>query len=554
MEVKTYITPLIKYWWLILMAGIVALVASFLAVRGQPPIYQTKVTLVIGRAVYDPNPTGNDLYLNQQLATYYANIAEREQVRSKTMEALGLEYLPGYIANVLPNSQMIEINVTDTDPGRAQQVANELANQLVRQTPAGGQSQLSEHQDFINQQIQRLESNITDTEDQLVKKQEELSSSNSAREIADAQAAIDTLQDKLVNLQNTYAALLANTDRGANNTLTIIEPAALPTVPIGPNKMMIVLLSAMIAVVIASGSAYLLEYLDDTLKYPDDVRRLLPYPVVGHIAEMRRVEADGVYVAKQPRSVIADAFRSLRINLEFAGIDRPLQTIYICSPGASDGKTSIAVNLATVIAQGGKKVILMDADMRQPRVHSFFNLSNDKGLSDVFRKSLDLWEAVYPIDENLSVITCGNPPPNPTDLLGSQKMDAILADLVGMAGVIIIDGPPMLVSEAAVLARKVDGVLIVVRHGYTHRRSTQTAVEQLQRANAHILGVVVNRLSQANEGYYQKRGYYYTDPTKQDGLGAGQSKANGRWAGLLPRRLKPKAQSDKAGKASRESG
>jgi succinoglycan biosynthesis transport protein ExoP len=551
MEIKTYIAPLLKYWWLILMAGIVAAMASFLVVRRQPPIYQTKVTLVFGRAVYDPNPTGNDLYLDQQLAAYYANIAQREQVRNATMAALGLDWLPQYMASALPNSQMIEIDVIDTDPGRAQLVANELANQLVLQTPAYGQSRLSQHQDFINQQIQRLESNITDTEDQIVKKQEVLSSSNSAREIADAQQAIDTLQSKLVNLQNTYASLLVSTDRGANNTLTIIEPAAYPTEPIGPNKTMIILLATMISIVVASGSAYLLEYLDDTLKYPEDVRRLLPYPVLGHIAEMKWSETDGVYVARQPRSVIADAFRSLRINLEFAGIDRPLQMIYISSPGAGDGKTSIAANLATVIAQGGKKVILLDADMRQPKVHTMFNLTNEKGLSDVFRKSLDLWDVIVPIDDYLSVIPCGNPPPNPTDLLGSQKMDSILEDLVGTTGVIIIDGPPLLVAEAAVLARKVDGVLIVVRHGYTHRRSTQASVEQLQRANAHILGVVVNRLSHATEGYYQMR-EYYTDPTKKSGPDAVQSKANGRWAGLLPRRRKPQAVSNPAAAPSRE--
>jgi len=153
MDLKAYIDPFKKWWWLLLVASLVAAISSFLVTRQQPPVYQASTALVIGRSVYDPNPTSNDLWLGQQLASYYADIAQRDQVRNATMETLGLEWLPEYSARPLPNSQIIEIVVRDSSPVRAQAVTNELANQLVMQAPSSTQEQDQERQDFINHQL-----------------------------------------------------------------------------------------------------------------------------------------------------------------------------------------------------------------------------------------------------------------------------------------------------------------------------------------------------------------------------------------------------------------
>jgi capsular polysaccharide biosynthesis protein len=135
MEIKTLINPLLRWWWLILASTIVAMVASFFATLRQPPIYQSQTTLIIGRAINDPNPTSGEINLAEQLASTYADIANREPVRNATMQSLGLTSLPSYTAGALPNSQIIQIQVTDVNPVRAQAVADELAKQLIAQSP-----------------------------------------------------------------------------------------------------------------------------------------------------------------------------------------------------------------------------------------------------------------------------------------------------------------------------------------------------------------------------------------------------------------------------------
>jgi capsular exopolysaccharide synthesis family protein len=274
--------------------------------------------------------------------------------------------------------------------------------------------------------------------------------------------------------------------------------------------MIVVLLSSVIALAIAAAGAYLLEYLDDTLKTPEEIHQLLDLPVVGYITEMEKGKDIGSYVSKQPRSVIAEAFRALRTDLEFVGVDRPLKTILISSSGVSAGKTSVAINLALVMAQGGKKVILLDCDLRKPSVHKYTGIPNQRGLSDVFRGNLDIYNAAVNWKEgNIFIIPSGSIPPNPAELLGSKKMDQILDSLERTADVVIVDGPPFLVSDATILSSKVDGVLMVVRHGYTRRGEAQTALRQLHRTEARILGVVLNRIPRAAEGYGGLYRYYH---------------------------------------------
>lgn len=509
MELKVYFKPVLKWWWLMLIAALVAAVSSYLVVRQQPPIYRSRTTLVIGRAVYASNPTGNEFNLNQQLANFYADIAQRDPVRNGVREALGLNSLPEFTVRVPPNTQLIEISVTDSDPVRTQLVANELANQLIKQSPTNDQAE-QERQAFIDGQLNQIEGRIEETENEINLKRTELASVTSAREIEAIETEIRALEDKLSSLRTNYANLLANTNRGASNTITVVEKAGLPSNPIGPNRMIVVLLSSVIAFAIAAAGAYVLEYLDDTLKTPDEITQLLDLPVVGYITEIEKGRDVGSYVSKQPRSAIAEAFRALRTDLEFAGVDRPLKTILISSAGVSAGKTSVAINLALVMAQGGKKVILLDCDLRKPSVHKYTNISNQRGLSDVFRGNLDIYNAATNWKEgNIFIIPSGGIPPNPAELLGSKKMDQILDSLERTADIIIIDGPPFLVSDATILSSKVDGVLMVVRHGYTRRGEAVTAVRQLHRTEARILGIVLNRIPRAAEGFGGLYRYYH---------------------------------------------
>ena len=509
MELKEYILPLRKWWWLIVAATLVATVSSFIATRRQAPIYQTRTTIMVGRAIENPNPNGSDFWLMQQLASTYADIAKRAPVQDATKTALGLTWLPDYTVRVVPNTQLVEISVVDTSPPRAQAVAAELANQLILQTPMQSGSTMEQRQVFIKTQLDDLEIKINETRDEITKKQADLANLFSARQIADTQTQIAGLQTKLSTLQANYAALLSNTQQGAVNTISVIEPAQLPHSPIGPNKPATILLAAVIGFILAAGAAFLLEYLDDSLKNPDDVQKTLGLTTLGAIPVMEETATRGeLAVVASSHSMASEAFRVLRTNLRFAGVDRPLQTILITSPAPSEGKSLTVANLGAALAQAGERVILVDADLHRPRLHRVFGLRNNRGITSALLEehpNLDglLQDTTVP---GLQVLTSGPLPPNASELLGSAHMRELLSQLSRQADVLLLDSPPATaLADAAVLATQTDGVLLVLDAGNTRREAARRAIEALGRVNARVVGAILNRLPTSGGGYY----YYY---------------------------------------------
>ena len=220
-------------------------------------------------------------------------------------------------------------------------------------------------------------------------------------------------------------------------------------------------------------------------------------------------------------------------------------------PGCEDrsirreGKTTIATNLAGIFAQSGKLSLLLDADMRRPRVHKVLGISNRVGLSDLFRERLGSEIVCRPWNgqKDIKVITSGSLPPNPNELLGSERMELILEELKAMADVVIIDSPPTVVTDAQVLAAKVDGILMVIQPGQTHADAALAMREQFDRAGGRMLGVVFNRIPRNRSHYYG--GYRYYSPYyysnsyayTTEGLGELEERSNGKKAPRQPVRL-----------------
>ncbi|MFZ5882112.1 MAG: polysaccharide biosynthesis tyrosine autokinase [Chloroflexota bacterium] len=336
---------------------------------------------------------------------------------------------------------------------------------------------------------------------------------------------ISQLQSTLSLYQQIYVNLLNNLETvrfsRLQNTQSVdqIEMPVKPdwNNPISPQPIRDGMLAGTVGLALAGLIIFLIEYLDDSIKTPEDVERFLELPLIGYIAEMQssnKGDASQVYVSRQPRSPVSEAFRSLRTNLEFTAVDHPLHTILVTGAEAGDGKSTIAANLAAIFAQGGKRVLLMDCDLRRPRVHRFLGIQNRIGLTDLFRDGLDVDSVIHQWGDvnskSMSVITSGSLPPNPAELLGSHKMSSILADLTSRVDVVIIDSPPSLVSDAQILAAKVDGVLLVVQPGKTHAGAARAMREQLDRAGARVVGAVFNRIPR-NRGYYYG-GYRYYSP------------------------------------------
>ena len=347
------------------------------------------------------------------------------------------------------------------------------------------------------------------------------------------QANLDLYRQLYSTLLSNYEAVRLARLQNTPNVVQV-EKAMPPTVPIQAGPLRNVILGAVIGLLLTGTIAFTLEYMDDTLKTPQDIANVLGLPVVGYVvSESGMDKHEGTpYVSANPRSPMAETFRTLRTNLEFASVDKSLKTILVTSPGAGEGKATVAANLAAVMAQANKRVILLEGDLRRPRVHRALGMSNQVGLSDVFRGQMDIRDvARYSKVKDLAVITSGSLPPNPAELLGSARMTQILARLVESASVVIIDSPPFVVTDSTVLAAKVDGVLLVLQPGKTHAEAAKTMLAQLNRAGAHVVGVVLNRVSRKTSSYY---GYYRyeSDPIYTVESSTAEESGTGRRKGL----------------------
>ena len=505
MTLNDFIAPLKKWWWLLVLAGVLAGGVSLFVASRQPPVYQSRARLMIGQAIEDPNPTSGEVYLAQQLATIYANIGNSGAVRDATMEALHMNWLPQYRVAPVPNTPSIEVVVVDTDPERAQRVAQEIANQLILQGPAGGDSDALERQTFVQDQLNTLEDQIRETQNELAALQTHLGELDSALEIRDTQNQIDALQAKLNTLQQNYAGLLATTQRGAINTLSFMEYPKIPTKPTGSNSLLTVGMTIAVGVALAAAGAYLLEYLDKSIKTVNDAVEIIQSPVLGEIPIIpKKDDNTWNFVMEHPRSPVADAFRGLRTNLEFLNINDERKVILVTSPVVSDGKSTVAINLAAIYAQAEKKVFFIDADLRKSMLPEELDLGEQPGLSEYLSGQVELERATVAMSGgDFKLIPPGKFPPNPAELLASPTMDDLLARLREDADVVVVDSPPFIVTDAAILSAKVDGILVVIQPEKTNKDAIKAMMKQLEMVNTPILGVVANRI--------KKRPGYYTD-------------------------------------------
>lgn len=328
------------------------------------------------------------------------------------------------------------------------------------------------------------------------------------------QSTLAVYQQIRSNLLSSYENVRL-TRLSSTTNIASIEPATVPEEPIRPQPLSNTGLGAAVGLMLAFGIAFLIEYLDDTLKTAEQIGKVLGLPVIGYIAEIEHGH-ELAYVSESPRSPVAEAFRTLRTNLEFASVDEPIKTLLVVSVHPGEGKSTVAANLAVTLVQGGKRTLLIDADLRRPHVHRFFGLPNRRGMSDVFRETISLAEVTTPwSDPNLGIVTSGNIPPNPADLLASKKMEAILSTAKETAEIVVIDAPPFLVADASILASRVDGILLVIRPGKTPMDAALSTLEQIKRSGGRIIGVVMNRIPRNRPSYYG--GYrHYTAYYKGD--------------------------------------
>ncbi|OQB01408.1 MAG: Tyrosine-protein kinase YwqD [Chloroflexi bacterium ADurb.Bin222] len=513
-DLQKYWQTFLRWWWLIVACTVLAAGSAYVISSRMTPVYSATATLLVQQAPATSVADYTALLTSERLASTYAEMLTARPVLEETQRRLGLSSLPDSVSvSVVRDTQLLSLNAESTDPELAAMIANTVAEVFVDQNRQLQEERYAASLSNIEKQLQELPVKIEETQRELLA----LGSANDSESLAE-RARLETA---LTSYRNTYSALLGSYEQmrlsaiQSSNTLTIFDPASAPVAPVRPNKLQNTALAGVVGALLALGVVFLIEYLDDTLKNSEDVSRVLGLSTLGAIGQLGK-ESDELITAHHPLASVSEDFRVLRTNLRFAGVDKALRTILVTSPAPSEGKTVTAANLAVVLAQSGLRVALVDADLRRPRQHHLFNIpSGAEGVTESLVEGKTDGRITQPLaDFDLRLLPAGALPPNPVEMVGSQRMRQLLEGLASEADVVVVDSPPVLsMADAAVLAQAVDGVLLAVEANKTRRGAAQDAVLSLQQIGANVLGVVLTQVPQRNSRYY----YYYREYYDADG-------------------------------------
>ncbi len=296
--------------------------------------------------------------------------------------------------------------------------------------------------------------------------------------------------------------------------IDIVQPAAVPAAPISPNVPRNLTLGVLLGLMLGLGVAVLRSVLDVRVNGKQDVAHMTQIPILGGIIRDPKAAERPLLVQDDPRGPRAEAFRQLRTNLQFLKVEGNPHSFVITSAGAAEGKSTSAANLAIALAETGASVCLVDGDLRKPRVAELFGIEGGVGLTDVIigRVTLDVALQAWGTTGQLYVLPSGHRPPNPSELLGSSEMEAILATLEDSFDYVIVDAPPVLVvTDAAVVSKGVGGVLMVVAAGKTKKPELQSALNTLSTIDARVLGIVLTMVPEKGPDSYGYATYTYGD-------------------------------------------
>jgi capsular exopolysaccharide synthesis family protein len=364
-----------------------------------------------------------------------------------------------------------------------------------------------------------------------------LSVSDSSPEIA-AQTA-DAIAENL-------SVVVPDLERFAENTqppvaISVVRNATVPAQPVSPNATLTIALGMLLGVFAGVGLAFLREALDTKIRSQADVQKLTDASIIGGITFDDEVVDHPLIVQESPGAPRAEAFRRLRTNLQFLEATGDARIFVITSALPGEGKSTTSINLAITLADAGSRVLLVDADLRRPSVSGYLGLEGSVGLTTILIGKVGLADAVQPWGTStLDILPSGQVPPNPSELLGSPTMAALLGELEDAYDVVIIDTAPLLpVTDGAILAKMTGGAVVVVGAGITHRPQLTEAFGALRTAGTKVLGVVVNRLAPVERPGYAYEGYYtYTpDQASDEPLPSSEVPRHGRRGGVVNRLL-----------------
>lgn len=472
MTLHDYLTILRRSWPVILIATIVGTLIALGLSLAMTPVYQATSQLFV--SVKSAGAAG-DAYTGglfvQQRVKSYVDVVDSPAVLEPVIEELGLDST--YIglasqvsATTPPNTVLLNVSATDTSPAQAAKIANAVAASYANE-------------------IARLEG---------------------------AKTTMDGLPRLGGNGNQTPVQA------------TVIKPAEVPTAAIFPRTQLNVLLGALLGLLVGVGIAVLRFTLDTSVKSSEELEQSADSTTLGVVTFDPDAKTNPLVTLRgTPR---AEAFRSIRTNLQYVDVDNPPRTVVITSSLLEEGKSTTACNLAIAVAQAGSKVLLLEADLRRPKVAEYLGVDGSRGLTDVLIAQATLDNTIIHWQRGLlDFLPAGAIPPNPSELLASHQMADLLAELAKRYDLVILDAPPLLpVTDAAILSTAADGAILVARHGTIKREQVADSADALRQVNARIFGTVLNFVlmrKRRKYGYGYEYGYGYGYEPKESGKDTG---------------------------------
>jgi succinoglycan biosynthesis transport protein ExoP len=538
MDFLAYIRLFRKWFWLLLLGAFLAAGSAYLFRGDSVELYEARVTLLVGGAVEVPNPDYTELRVSVELVRTYAVLARTFDILEATVQAgnfpVTAQELRGMVsAAPIENTSLLVLSVTNTDPILASDLANEVARQLVLNSPTNLTPEQEQQIELQMAEVEHLQGELEQTRQQLATVDNQLAAitdENEGEVLREQRAQLTT---QIIQLSNNIALFQNNitTLQRRVNSLDIVESAQVSG-PSGQTSTFIqLLLGAVVGLALAAGAILVIEYLDDSVRTPEEATQTLALPMLAAISRFgkpRDPYSQRLITYNDPGSHVSEEYRTLRTNLLFSSNGTSDKGIYIVtSPGPSEGKSVTTANLAVTIAMAGWRVLLIDADLRRPKIHEIFGLDNSLGLStllsadpsEVLNHSRDgarsLAECLQDTDiPGLRVITSGYLPLNPTEVLGSVSMQRWFHEFRSSTNVdiVLFDSPPALVvADSAVLASAIEvPVVMVLEAGRTRRGAALRAKEQFKQLGIDVSGIVLNAVNPKEQrGYGYGYGYYY---------------------------------------------
>ena len=457
-----------------------------------------------------------------------------------------IESMPAVVANPLIQQLKAEYIKSKADYSKLSQSYGPEHPKMIRL-----RSEIKELKNKIASEVKKIARSI-ETEYRVAKKQE--AALNKALEeekkkalaLSEKEIQYNVLKREVEINRTLYESLLKRaketniTEDLPVSNVSIVDPARIPDLPFKPKKRLNILLAMVVGLTMGIGLAFFLEYLDDTIKTPEEVERYLKIPFLGYIGKVI-IAKDNPYspdlvALKEPKSHIAEMLRNVRTNILFSTSNFPRKALLVTSSTQGEGKTFLTINLGISLAQMGKRVVVIDADLRKTRIHRTFGLKKHPGLTEVLTGNHGLESVIQDTKvENLKIIPCGTIPPNPAELLSSEAMKDLIDRLKEQFDFVLFDSPPVMsVTDPTILANLADGVIIVIKGGETPRPPIQRALQQLSKLDTKLLGVVLNGIDFKERKYYYKYHYDYDYGYGEKEVKKGESKKFSVKSTLLP--------------------